>query len=101
MFSQTTFKEINVNNIKISLIYISDFISNKELKNNREKDIPSFKGFGQIAFNFVSSVFKGGWNQLKTKKITRCSASSSRMSSPPKSPPLIKERKQTTSCLPN
>ena len=59
MFGQTASQEIDINNIKISLIYISNFISNRELKNNREEDILFFKGFGQIAFNFESSIFKG------------------------------------------
>ena len=68
MFSQTTTQEINVNNIKTSLSHISDFISNRELKNNREKDILFLEGFGQIAFDFVSAIFKGGLDQLKTEK---------------------------------
>ena len=58
MFSQTATQEINVNNIKISLCCISDFTRNRELKNNREEDIPFLKGFGQIAFDFVFSIFK-------------------------------------------
>ena len=65
MFSQITLQEININNIKISLSCISDFIGNRELKNNRKDDIPFLKGFGQVAFDFVSSVFKRGWDQLK------------------------------------
>jgi len=60
MFSQITLQEININNIKISLSCISDFIGNRELKNNRKDDIPFLKGFGQVAFDFVSSVFKRG-----------------------------------------
>ena len=65
MFGQTASQEIDINNIKISLIHISNFISNRELKNNREEDILFFKGFEQIAFNFESSIFKGGllWSQ--------------------------------------
>jgi len=59
MFGQTASHEININNIKISLIYISNFISNRELKNNREEDIPFLKCFGQITFDFISFVFKG------------------------------------------
>jgi len=68
LFSQTATQEIDVNNIKTSLSHISDFISNRELKNNREKDILFLKGFGQIAFDFVSAIFKGGLDQLKTEK---------------------------------
>jgi len=66
MFGQTSPQEINVNNIKLSLTHISNFISNRKLKNNRKEDIPFLKGFSQIAFDFVSTVFKSGWDQLKT-----------------------------------
>ena len=59
MFGQNTSQEINVNNIKISLMHILNFTSNRELKNNREADIPFISSFDQIAFDFVSSIFKG------------------------------------------
>jgi len=65
MFSQIASQEININNIKISLSCISDFISNRKLKNNRENNIPFLKGFGQVTFDFVFSIFKKGWDQLK------------------------------------
>jgi len=59
MFGQNTSQEIDVNNIKISLMHILDFISNRELKNNREADILFLSSFDQIIFDFVSSVLKG------------------------------------------
>jgi len=59
-------QEIDVNNVKISLAHISDFISYRELKNNREEDISFLKGFGQVVFDFIAAVFKGGWDHLKT-----------------------------------
>jgi len=65
LFSQMSSQEINVNNIKISFTYISNFISYRELKNNREKDIPFLKEFGQVIFDFVAAIFKGGWDYLK------------------------------------
>jgi len=66
LFGQNNTQEIDVNNIMISLRHISDFISNRELKNNRKKDIPFLSSFSQIAFDFVSFLFKGGWDSLKT-----------------------------------
>jgi len=65
LFGQNNTQEIDVNNIMISLRHISDFISNRELKNNREENIPFLSSFGQIAFDFVSSLFKRRWNSLK------------------------------------
>ena len=46
MFGQIVLQEINVNNIKIPLHHIFDFVSNRDIKNNREEDIPFLKGFG-------------------------------------------------------
>ena len=65
MFSQTASQEIDIYNIKVLLSCISDFISNRELKNNREEDIPFLKGFSQITFNFISTIFKSRWDQLR------------------------------------
>ena len=39
----------NLKNIKILLYHIIDFIKDRKLENNREKDIPSLIGFGQVA----------------------------------------------------
>ena len=49
----------------ISLRCILDFISNRELKNNKEEDISFLSSFGQIAFDFISFLFKEGWDSLK------------------------------------
>ena len=62
MFGQTLSQEIDINNIKILLSQISNLIVNRELKNNREEDISFLKGFSQVIFNFVSTVFKDGWD---------------------------------------
>ena len=62
MLGQISFQKINVNNIKILLSCIANFIGNRELKNNRKEDIPFLKGFSQIAFNFVFAIFKGRWD---------------------------------------
>ena len=60
LFGQNNTQEIDVNNIMISFRHISDFISNRKLKNNEEENIPFLSGFGQIAFDFVFSLFKRG-----------------------------------------
>lgn len=43
---------------------ISDFITNHHLKNHKEDKIPCLTGFGKVAFELVSSIFKGGWDNL-------------------------------------
>ena len=62
MFGQTLSQEIDINNIKILLSQISNLIVNRELKNNREEDISFLKDFSQVTFNFVSTIFKDGWD---------------------------------------
>ena len=52
-------------NIKFSLYYIANFIRNRSLKNNREKDISSLTGFGQVTLLLILSIYKGGWDTLK------------------------------------
>jgi len=52
-------------NIKFSLYYIANFIRNRSLKNNREKDISSLTGFGQVTLLLILSIYKGGWDTLR------------------------------------
>jgi len=54
IFGNTESIPIDMKNIKISLYHIADFIKNKNIKNNREEDIPSIVGFGQATWTFVS-----------------------------------------------
>jgi len=57
-------QDIDVNNIKISLTRISEFITNCHIKNNKETDISYLEGFSKIAFELVKSIYKGEWNNL-------------------------------------
>jgi len=60
-------QDIDVNNIKESLSYILDFIADQHIKNNREIDILCLEGFSKVAFKFVKSIYKGGWDNLLTE----------------------------------
>ena len=64
LFRRLRTQDIDVNNIKISLERISDFIANCHLNNHKEDKIPCLTGFGKVAFDLVSSIFKGGWDIL-------------------------------------
>lgn len=44
---------------------MSYFIANCHIKNNRKGNILCLKGFRQVAFEFITSIFKGDWNVLK------------------------------------
>lgn len=36
---------------------MANFIKNRNIKNNRKKDIPCIEGFGKVAWTFVYSIF--------------------------------------------
>ena len=64
IFGRMSTQDIDVNNIKASLSRILDFIADRQIKNNREIDIPCLEGFGKVAFKFIKSIYKGGWDNL-------------------------------------
>jgi len=48
----------NTKNIKTSLYYIANFITNRKLKNKIEKDILYISVFGQAAWTLISFIYK-------------------------------------------
>ena len=65
IFGTEELKIIDINNIKLSLHWITDFIKNCSLKNNRKEDILCLKSFGQATYSLVSDMFESSWNALK------------------------------------
>ena len=55
----------NLHNIKLFLNYITFFISNRNLKNNREHNILCLTSFGKAAWNFILAIYNNKWNNLK------------------------------------
>ena len=47
IFETMKFLDINTKNLSTSLLYMANFIRNRSLKRNTEKDIPQLGGFGQ------------------------------------------------------
>ena len=64
LFGRLGTQDIDVNNIKVSLEQMSDFIFNYHLKNHKEDKIPCLTSFGKVMFELVSLIFKGGWDNL-------------------------------------
>jgi len=58
IFGKHSTQDININNIKISLSRILDFITNYHIKNNKKGDILCLEGFGQVAFEFIIYILK-------------------------------------------
>jgi len=51
---------IDIRNIKISLYQIVNFIKNRNIKNNREENIPSIAEFRQVVWTLISAIYEGG-----------------------------------------
>jgi len=60
IFGNRNSQSINTKNIKVSLLYIADFIKNKDIKHNRKKDISCLEGFGKAMWTFITSILEGG-----------------------------------------
>jgi len=64
LFGRLGTQDIDVNNIKVSLEQIADFIANCHLKNHKKDEILCLTSFGKVAFELVLLIFKGEWDNL-------------------------------------
>ena len=71
IFGTIEFLDIGSKNILTSPLQMANFIQNRKLKNNIENNISALEGFGQTAWLFISSIYKIGWNSLKTNDCNR------------------------------
>ena len=62
------FLEINSKNMYTSLLCIANFIRSRKVVNSRVNDIPELSGFDKAAWNFISSIYKSGWDSLPADK---------------------------------
>ena len=60
LFGTIELLDIDSKNISTLLIWIANFIWNKKLADNIEKNILALSGFGQAALSFVSSIYEVG-----------------------------------------
>ena len=47
---------------------MANFIRFKKVVNGRTSDVSELSGFGEVAWNFISSIYKSGWDLLFTNK---------------------------------
>jgi len=64
-------KIIDMDNIKLSLHSITDFIKNCPLKNNREIDIQYLKDFEQATYSLVLVMFESSWDTFKIEESNK------------------------------
>jgi len=53
------------------LLHIANFIGNRYVESNKVNNVNQLQGFGQAAWEFISSIYKSGWNILTTNKNNR------------------------------
>ena len=71
LFSTNDFLDINSKNISTSLLWIANFIWNRNIADKIEKDILSLISFEQTAWSFILSIYKAEWNSLKADNHNR------------------------------
>ena len=49
-------------NMYTSLLYIVNYVRSRKVKSDLINNIPQLKGFGEAAWNFISSIYKFSWN---------------------------------------
>ena len=50
---------------------MADFIRSRQIHGKTKKDLSIILGFGQVAWNFILSIYKAEWNILKTDQNNR------------------------------
>lgn len=71
IFETEKSKTTDIDNIKLSLHQITNFIKKHPFKNNRKEDILCLKGFGQAAYSLISAMFESSWNALKIRESNK------------------------------
>ena len=51
-------------NIKKSLHHITKYIKNKNIKKNKVNNASNLSGIDKVAWNFISTLYKLGWDSL-------------------------------------
>ena len=54
------FLKIDAKNMFTSLLHMANYIRNKKVKKGKINDVPKLNGFGKVAWNFISSIYKSG-----------------------------------------
>ena len=80
--------EIDSNNIYTCLLYIANFISSRKVIDSKANNVPKLKGFGKVAWNFISSIYEFGWGSLSTDKYNNSSKTRVLNKFIPKSPKI-------------
>ena len=70
LFGTNKFLQSNVRNIACSLQRMACFLKQWSLEECDSNNIPQLELFGESAWDFISAIFKSGWDQLHSSKNT-------------------------------
>jgi len=66
IFGFMKFLEIDVKNMYTSLLCMVNYIRSRKVKSGSINDVSQLKGFGEAAWNFISSIYKSSWDTIET-----------------------------------
>jgi len=64
IFRNMNFLDTDTKNIEMLLLYMANFIGNRKL--NKDHNLIQLNRFGHAAWCFISSIYKAGWDSLRT-----------------------------------
>jgi len=70
LFSTNEFLQSNVRNMACSLQHMVCFLKQHSLERRNGNNIPQLELFGESAWDFISTIFESGWDQLHSSENT-------------------------------
>jgi len=70
LFGMNEFLQSDVRNMACSLQCMACFLKQRSLEGRDSNNIPQLELFGELAWEFISTIFKSGWDQLHLSKNT-------------------------------
>jgi len=55
---------INMSNIKISLLHMADYVKSKKIELKSVNDVSDLNGLGEVVWLFILFIYKSGWDLL-------------------------------------
>ena len=68
IFGSIEFLEIDSKNMFTFLLYMADYIRSRKVKKGLINNILELKCFSKAAWNFISSIYKAGWDTIDINK---------------------------------
>jgi len=66
LFGTNKFLQSDAHNMSCSLIYMAEFIRQRNITDCDGNKIPQIDSFGQAVFDFITAIYEAGWDKLYT-----------------------------------